>query len=435
MSGGTKKRISARGIILPGITTGILLVIALLFSLTGMHLVAIFAALATMASGIVTFKTLFSSIRNIDRSSTEIKDMQINQGELMAYFSHSIREPLNNLVIIGEMLSETDLSSRQRDMVETLIASTTNMVSTVNEMAMQSAGTTDPERRKPIRFNLVSAIHNTLELFNLRDDAGISYSIESEVKEGVDLIGDPIVIKQIILDILNTLSKGPALPKPGLKIAVRIPDYDGNRLNVTLTFSAASGFITDDPDSDNRSLALKLTEANEGSYSYTATPEGATLSVTLPFGRPESTGAEETLASRRLAELERVMVKKKDLSELSLLLVEDNAINQKITFLTLKPLVKLIDTASNGKEALDKIASANYDVILMDIQMPVMDGLVAAEKIRGLEKSTGRHVPIIAITANAMLGDKERCLSAGMDDYISKPFQPGMLLEKIRKFL
>ena len=126
---------------------------------------------------------------------------------------------------------------------------------------------------------------------------------------------------------------------------------------------------------------------------------------------------------------------RKELKDVNILLVEDNSINQKITLLTLKPLVNNIDTATNGKEALDKFGTSNYDLILMDILMPVMSGLVAAEKIRALEGTTNAHVPIIAITANAMLGDKERCLSAGMDDYISKPFQPSALIEKIKMYI
>jgi len=126
---------------------------------------------------------------------------------------------------------------------------------------------------------------------------------------------------------------------------------------------------------------------------------------------------------------------RKELKDVNILLVEDNSINQKITLLTLRPLVNNIDTAINGKEALDKFGTSTYDLILMDIQMPVMSGLMAAEKIRALESSTNSHVPIIAITANAMLGDKERCLSAGMDDYISKPFQPAALIEKIRRYV
>jgi CheY-like chemotaxis protein len=142
---------------------------------------------------------------------------------------------------------------------------------------------------------------------------------------------------------------------------------------------------------------------------------------------------EYPVPSPKIVELRREE-KKKDMHELNVLLVEDNVINQKITFLTLKPLVKNIDTASNGKEALDKIARTDYDLILMDIQMPVMNGLVASEKIRELEKSTYSHTPIIAITANAMLGDKEKCLAVGIDEYISKPFQPAALIEIIKKF-
>ncbi len=97
----------------------------------------------------------------------------------------------------------------------------------------------------------------------------------------------------------------------------------------------------------------------------------------------------------------------------------------------LEPIVKSVEVARNGKEALDMFGTSRYDLILMDVQMPVMSGLIAAEKIRGLETSTQLHVPIIAITANAMLGDMEQCLAVGMDDYISKPIDPEILIEKI----
>ena len=121
--------------------------------------------------------------------------------------------------------------------------------------------------------------------------------------------------------------------------------------------------------------------------------------------------------------------------DLRVLLVEDNIINSKIVTLALQQLVKSIDLASDGKEALNKFTTNTYDLILMDIEMPVIDGLTATEKIRVLESATNRHVPIIALTANAMIGDKERCLSAGADDYISKPFQPTDLIEKIKQII
>jgi CheY-like chemotaxis protein len=186
--------------------------------------------------------------------------------------------------------------------------------------------------------------------------------------------------------------------------------------------------------SEYQPLALKLINTSGGKYSYSSDSGENRLIISLPFTPIGKPIAKKDAVPTKISELAKDMKKKKDLKELNILLVEDNPINQKITFLTLKPLVKSIDTASNGKEALDKMATADFDIILMDILMPVMDGLVAAEKIRALEKSTGKHIPIIAITANAMLGDKEKCLSAGIDDYISKPFQPANLIEKIRVF-
>ena len=143
----------------------------------------------------------------------------------------------------------------------------------------------------------------------------------------------------------------------------------------------------------------------------------------------------QKIASHKIEELIQKEKIHKEMKDLKILLVEDNLINQKITLLTLKPLVHTIDTAANGKEALDKFGTNNYDLILMDIKMPVMSGLVAAEKIRALESTTNSHVPIIAITANAMIGDKEKCLSSGIDDYISKPYQPAALINKIKNII
>jgi CheY-like chemotaxis protein len=115
--------------------------------------------------------------------------------------------------------------------------------------------------------------------------------------------------------------------------------------------------------------------------------------------------------------------------------VEDNLINQKIVQLSLKEKVKNLDIANNGKEALDKFDKSRYDIILMDIQMPVMDGILATKKIREIEASTSSQTPIIAITANALSGDREKCLAVGMDDYIAKPFQVDVLLYKMKNLL
>lgn len=127
--------------------------------------------------------------------------------------------------------------------------------------------------------------------------------------------------------------------------------------------------------------------------------------------------------------------KAKTLIESTLLLVEDNAVNQKIVILSLDKMVKKIDVANNGKEALDMFGTKKYDAILMDIQMPVMDGIMATKKIREIEATSDVRIPIIAITANALSGDRDNCLAAGADDYLSKPFQVEELIAKITSLL
>jgi CheY-like chemotaxis protein len=126
-----------------------------------------------------------------------------------------------------------------------------------------------------------------------------------------------------------------------------------------------------------------------------------------------------------------------DLKDANILLVEDNLINQKIVILSIQKLVKNIDIANNGQEAVDKyLSDAKYDIVLMDIQMPIMDGLQATKRIREIEaENKATPIPIIAITANALAGDREHCLASGMNEYISKPFQVEVLVGKMKTLL
>ncbi len=125
------------------------------------------------------------------------------------------------------------------------------------------------------------------------------------------------------------------------------------------------------------------------------------------------------------------LVGSEPLVPLRVLLAEDNPVNRKVAIGMVKRFGYAVDVAENGQEAIEMIDSNPYDLVLMDVQMPVMDGLTATAVIREGEKGTGRHVPIIAMTAHAMIGDREKCLAAGMDDYLTKPLRPGPLQELI----
>jgi CheY-like chemotaxis protein len=121
--------------------------------------------------------------------------------------------------------------------------------------------------------------------------------------------------------------------------------------------------------------------------------------------------------------------------QLRVLLVEDNLINQKVASRLLEMHGHAVVIAGNGREALDVLDEADFDLVLMDVQMPEMDGLTATAAIRKREQQSGRHLPIVALTANAMSGDRERCLEAGMDGYVAKPVEPHVLLREMAEAL
>lgn len=124
-----------------------------------------------------------------------------------------------------------------------------------------------------------------------------------------------------------------------------------------------------------------------------------------------------------------------DRKSLHILIAEDNPVNQKLAVRVLQKQGHSSVVANNGREALQTWETQPFDCILMDVMMPEMDGLVATEEIRKREQATGQHIPIIAITANAMVGDREKCLAAGMDDYISKPVDVTRLYEVLSRLV
>jgi CheY-like chemotaxis protein len=120
---------------------------------------------------------------------------------------------------------------------------------------------------------------------------------------------------------------------------------------------------------------------------------------------------------------------------LRVLVVEDNLINQKVAARLLEKEGHSVVIAENGRVALERLGDAQFDLVLMDLQMPEMDGFAATAAIRQQEAGTGRHLPIVAVTANAMVGDRERCLQAGMDGYVAKPVQKQLLMRAMAEVL
>jgi CheY-like chemotaxis protein len=384
--------------------------------------------------GIIVYRKSSFLNKKIKESLNIYSSLNERKDDVIIDFSHRIREPLNNLVIIVDMFMESGLQKKQKELLETFIASTNNMVTTVNELTMQSAGNLSYESRKHIHFNLLSTIQNTIDLYNLKDKANIDFILNKKEFSDFECFGDPIILKQIFLDLFNIIEN--QISDRAIKVTINLKKEKetGKENLIGLRIQTDKSIVLINDTGIENSLSARLISMSNGTFRQEFGNNYTVLNILLPFTNLVSE-PKQPHVSTKMEELIQKEKIHKELKDIKILLVEDNLINQKITLLTLSPLVSSIDTASNGKEALDKFGTASYDLILMDIQMPVMSGLVSAEKIRALESTTNSHVPIIAITANAMIGDKEKCISVGIDDYISKPFQPSALIEKIKKFL
>ena len=410
------------------------LIAAVLFLSFGLKLVSGVLIIAAAAIGLIVNRKVSMLNSRIKKSLKACYSLNERKDDVIIDFSHKIREPLNNLVIVTDMLIESGLQKKQKELLETFIASTNNMVTIVNELTMKSASQLSYKQRKSIKFNLLSTIQNTIELYNLKDKASIDFILNKKEFSDLECFGDPIILKQIFLDLFNTI-ENPVTDRP-TKVTINLKKEKDNSAEslIGLRIQTDRSIILIDETGNEQSLAARLITSSRGTFRQEVGNNSTVLNILLPFLSP-APEPKQKIASSKMEELIQKEKLHKEMKDLRILLVEDNLINQKITLLTLKPLVNTIDTAANGKEALDKFVTNTYDLILMDIKMPVMSGLIAAEKIRALESTTNSHVPIIAITANAMIGDKEKCLSSGIDDYISKPYQPAALINKIKDIL
>lgn len=414
---------------------------------------------AYLAIHVLIFIYEYLRVRNIQRMEswiTESQNESRKKDDFLSKLSHQIRTPLNNITLISNLVDRSKFPSDQLDLFDTIIASTNNLVNVVNNIVQVSTIDMQETEQNPISFNIESTVDNTLNLFKTQHKDKLDINTKLDMPK-VHFIGNPIRIKQLILNLIENLLKIYTDNKVKIQFEVAIvPENDQySKLEFVITcpllmmkkdekqnfFIAAEKPVesTDDVQKNylDFSISRRIVQLYQGSFDVKTEKDNTIifLSLLLKNDAKVTSKVKDLEAAMAGDNLIQNATKLQKLEDASILLVEDNSINQKIVILSLKNKVKNIEVANNGKEALDKFGTSKYDLILMDIQMPVMNGIIATKKIRELEASTNTHTPIIAITANALSGDKETCLAAGMNEYISKPFQVEILLQKMRNLL
>ncbi len=402
-----------------------------------------------------TLKFVFAQVLfTKERAMINSQNNRTTRDEQIADLSREIRTPLSNITGILDILGKTNLNDDQRDYINTIHASANNLVNVVSNMVSTQKSSLKPIHEEKISFNLFSTLNNTIKLFT-ENNSKQTFSLSVSPDIPSSMMGNAIKTKQIFLNILNAIAKYNLSENKQINIEVtRANNMPGtielmfkltNFCNIPFPkeYRSDESLYGTDVLLLNTSKHIQFLEL--GLTQKLIEQDGHTLSI-----RPES---EKTTFEFGITFMESSQsysiqnIKEKisgnnsffkpavDIKDATILLVEDNFSNQQIIILYIKNLVKKIEVAYNGKEALDKFGKTKYDLILMDVQMPIMDGLKATQKIREIEKSTNTHVPIIAITANAFPEDKERCMASGMDNYISKPFHPEDLINKIKHHL
>jgi PAS domain S-box-containing protein len=391
------------------------------------------------------------TLDELTKAKKQLEESLKVKEQFMANMSHEIRTPMNAIVGFTDLLLKTEITAEQKQFIDAVKTSGKNLLVIINDILDFSKMQSGKFVFEQIEFRLSQVISMITELMlpkSVEKNIRLSAIIEKDIPDF--LIGDPLRLNQIILNLLGNAIK--FTNQGEIKIEVRLMTQKENFVELQFSIIDTGLGI---PENKLSSIFEEFTQAsNETTRQFGGTGlglsivkqlvelQGGNVSVQSKLGVGSTFMFNLKFKIKNQNEFKKNEKKINDetklhekLDGLTVLLVEDNLLNQILAKKVLSDWKLNVELAENGLIAIEKLKKNTYDFILMDIQMPEMDGYAASAAIRKNFSTPKNNIPIIAMTAHALTGEEEKCIQAGMNGYISKPFDPEVLYSKILSVL